>query len=316
MAKYRRISPVQAWRSSISCDLTISERFGEYYTLTSPFTNTIGCYPIVPRIAAAEMGLSVDEFTNVLSRLGDRRIVVFQDGWLLVRTWFLHNQWEATFVGNVAKAVRREAASLPSALHDEWLIACRDAGVPEDTLRPFARVSNAARASGGREADRFEDVSECPARDLGGTSKGLPRGSEAFGKGVEHNNNNDNKPNLNITTTTTASWLASLISPHEVMLDQLFKDVDAITKSKVVQELAGALDAARRGKRPPIDSVRAWVADLIKKEKQGLFFPEYASLNADIGSESVQQRDDGARVTVVGSSALKEALRGLRREEQ
>ena len=30
MAKYRPISPAQAWRSSISCDLTISERFGEY----------------------------------------------------------------------------------------------------------------------------------------------------------------------------------------------------------------------------------------------------------------------------------------------
>ena len=98
MAKYRPISPAQAWRSSISCDLTISERFVEYYALTSPFTNTIGCYPIVPRIDAAEMGLSVDEFTNVLARLGDRRIVVFQDGWLLVRTWFLHNQWEATVV--------------------------------------------------------------------------------------------------------------------------------------------------------------------------------------------------------------------------
>ncbi|WP_155623635.1 hypothetical protein [Burkholderia territorii] len=316
MAKYRPISPAQAWRSSISCDLTISERFGEYYALTSPFTNTIGCYPIVPRIAAAEMGLSVDEFTNVLARLGDRRIVVFQDGWLLVRTWFLHNQWEATFVGNVAKAVRREVASLPTALHDEWLIACRDAGVPEDTLRPLAHVSSTACTIGGRDVNRFEVVTESLARGSGGASKGLPRGSEAFDKGVAHNNNNDNKPNLNITTTTTASRFASLISPHEPMLDQLFKDIDAATKSKVMQELVGALDAARRGKRPPIDSVRAWVADLIKKEKQGLFFPEYASLDADIDSEALHQRDDSSRITAVGSFALKEALRGLKGEGQ
>ncbi|AOI66966.1 hypothetical protein WS51_26085 [Burkholderia territorii] len=100
------------------------------------------------------------------------------------------------------------------------------------------------------------------------------------------------------------------------MLDQLFKDIDAATKSKVMQELVGALDAARRGKRPPIDSVRAWVADLIKKEKQGLFFPEYASLDADIDSEALHQRDDSSRITAVGSFALKEALRGLKGEGQ
>ncbi|KMZ11838.1 hypothetical protein BHUM_03126 [Candidatus Burkholderia humilis] len=144
MARYRPISPEQTWRSADSCDLTISERYCEFYLLTSPFTNTIGCYRVVGRIAAAEMGLSQEEFANVLQRLADRKIVVCIDDYILVRMWFRYNSWEATFSGNVAKAAAKELASLPSELREYWVRASLDIGIPEAAILGLLPESNMA----------------------------------------------------------------------------------------------------------------------------------------------------------------------------
>jgi hypothetical protein len=139
VARYRPISPDQCWRSSRSAALTISERQGELYLLTSPFSfvNPLGCYSIVQRIAAAEMGISVDELTNILDRLDEKGIVLCIDNYIVVKTWFLHNTWESTFQGNVAKAALRAAAGFPLRVRKEWAIAAQEAGVPEHVLRQF-----------------------------------------------------------------------------------------------------------------------------------------------------------------------------------
>ena len=60
-ASYRPIRQQETWCSLMSAEMTISERYGQLYLLTSPHTNTIGCYALVPRIAAAEAGLSTEE---------------------------------------------------------------------------------------------------------------------------------------------------------------------------------------------------------------------------------------------------------------
>jgi hypothetical protein len=64
--RYRPICPQQAWRSQLAHSLTSVERFGEIYLLTNPTANSIGCYPLIPRIAAAEIGMSTEEMQNVI----------------------------------------------------------------------------------------------------------------------------------------------------------------------------------------------------------------------------------------------------------
>lgn len=132
--KYRPISPKQAWTSVHSSEMTLSERFLLLYLLTSPMSNLIGCFPLVPRIAAAQMNTSVDELANGLDRLEKLNSAIYRDGWVLVRTWFHHNMWESTFAGNVAKAIPKELVEVPTSLLPLWIRSCLDARVPQEVL--------------------------------------------------------------------------------------------------------------------------------------------------------------------------------------
>jgi len=248
-----------------SCDLTISERYGEFYLLTSPFTNTIGCYRVVSRIAAAEMGLSQEEFLNVVQRLQDRRIAVSIADYILVRTWFRHNSWEATFSGNVAKAAAKELASLPGELREHWIRASLDIGVPEAAIRGLLPEFEAVRS----EADmpRHDDSLEEPY-------EGLVRALPATSKGKANYNYNNKETN---NTTPTPLVFDVSIEPHRRMLSRLLSEIDSDIAQTILDELVGALESVRRGtRRKPIGSVRAWVSELVSLAASGKFVPELA----------------------------------------
>jgi hypothetical protein len=269
MARYRPISPEQTWRSADSCDLTISERYGELYLLTSPFTNTIGCYRVVSRIAAAEMGLSQEEFINVVQRLQDRGVIVCVDDFILVRTWFRHNSWEATFSGNVAKAAAKELASLPDELRALWVRASLDGGVPEVAVRgllPDFDITT-RKVCAKRSVDA-----------LGGTREGLDRDLPAPSKEPPNYNNNENN-NETKNTTPTQLIFDDSIESHRKLLSPLLVGVEIDVAQAILDELVGALESVKRGnRRKPIGSVRAWVAELVKLAKSGRFDPELAPI--------------------------------------
>ncbi|MFL6676355.1 MAG: hypothetical protein ACJ8LG_24080, partial [Massilia sp.] len=58
-----------------------------------PYSNIIGVYPIVPRIAAAEMGWTADQLLAILKRLSGFELVRFEEssGFVWVRNWWAHN---------------------------------------------------------------------------------------------------------------------------------------------------------------------------------------------------------------------------------
>nr|WP_240988612.1 hypothetical protein [Cupriavidus taiwanensis] len=63
------------------------------YLLTSPFSNIVGVYQIVPRIAAAEMGWTSEQLVQVLDRLADLNLIAFDEksGWVWVKIWWEHH---------------------------------------------------------------------------------------------------------------------------------------------------------------------------------------------------------------------------------
>ncbi|KAA1012602.1 hypothetical protein FVF58_12020 [Paraburkholderia panacisoli] len=293
--------------------MTISERYGEFYLLTSPFTNTIGCYRVVSRIAAAEMGLSQEEFMNVVQRLQDRRIAVCVDDYILVRTWFRHNSWEATFSGNVAKAAAKELAGLPSQLREHWVQASLDIGVPEAAVHSLLPEIDVTRWEAGALHDKDS---------VEGTYEGLSRVSTTPSEGQANYNHNHNKNNKETKNTTpTPLFFDVTIEPHRKMLLQLLSGIDGEVAQTILDELAGALESVRSGtRRKPIGSVRAWVGELVNLAASGNFVPELAPAirerrgRADSHAESVPRptaRDvgrknmDAVRAALISASAQK-----------
>lgn len=258
MARYRPISPEQAWRSTRSAQLNMAERYGEFYLLTSPFSNAIGCYRIVERIAAAEIGLSLDQFLDMLNRLQNRGIAVFENGYILVRTWFLHNTWESALQGNVAKAAIRDVAELPAKMRENWISACIEAGVPEEIIEKFI-------------------------------PEPLPSPSQGATNPLNNKNNNIEQLTRTGTTTTQdkeskvvrggsrneiALHLLPIAEIHRAFIESCVQDLSPEDAQKIADEVSGALEAAQNGKREPIHGMHGWLPTLVDRLRHGTFIPQ------------------------------------------
>ncbi|MBK6907834.1 MAG: hypothetical protein IPH08_12480 [Rhodocyclaceae bacterium] len=265
MAKYRPISPEQAWRSTRSTGLDSFERYVELYLLSSPFSNAIGCFRFVLRIAAAEIGMSCEDLFATLSRLEQKGIVLVQGDFVLVRTWFFHNFWDSTFAGNVAKAASREAAELPPAIHTQWTIACIEAGVPAEVISKFS-------------------------------GKPLQSPLEQPNKGLSNNNQTEPQPDENTTTTITAppcsrgggdSFSLELLpigEPHRRIIESSLDGIDFTDAQAIADEVCGALAAADIGRRKPILGLHGWIPALVESFKSGSFVPQW-------GTKVAQERE-------------------------
>lgn len=244
--RYRPICPQQAWRSQLAHSLTSVERFGEIYLLTNPAANSIGCYPLIPRIAAAEVGMSTEEMQNVISRLEEMSVAILRDGYILVRTWFLHSTWESTLTGNVLKSALADIRRMPTQLQQHWRDACAAAGVPEDI------------------------VDGCLVKALGSPSQ------EALKDLQDNNNHTEPKPPIETTTTqdqnhTTELWLLPCAEVHRQTLVRV-ADENRLTPEQLQAlgyELSARLDAAARGQGKSIGVASRWLSSLALAQRQG-----------------------------------------------
>jgi len=93
MSRLRVISD-QTWRCNRLSGCTIEDRYALFYFLTSPFSNVIGAYEIVPRVAASEMGWDLEsQLMPVMRRLIDAGMLDFdaQANYIWVKDWWDHN---------------------------------------------------------------------------------------------------------------------------------------------------------------------------------------------------------------------------------
>lgn len=265
MSAYRPIRQTEAWCSVQNSELTIGERYGQIYLLTSPHTNSIGCYQLVAKIAAVEAGLSTEEFENVLARLEAKHVAYFRSGYILVRTWFRHSTWESTFVGNVRKRAIAELSRLPATLLPLWLESSVEAGVPQDVVD-------------GLITKPLESPSE-------GACKGLPH----------KNKNKDKNQNKDGTDTkrdgTDSSTAPSTIAPDEhagqgsgsgvALLDiaephrpalEALRDSHGLATEQIQAigfELSQRLEDAKLGRGKPIARVPLWLESLAAAARDG-----------------------------------------------
>lgn len=239
--RYRPICPQQAWRSQLAHSLTSVERFGELYLLTNPAANAIGCYPLIPRIAAAEIGMSADEMQNVISRLEEMSVAILRDGHILVRTWFLHSTWESTLTGNVLKTALADIRRMPPQLHAHWRDACVAAGAPAPL------------------------VDDCMAKALHSPCQGATKGLR------DHND----KPEPTVEPTThdnkSVLWLKPCAESHRATLVQVASEngLSHDQTQDLGYELSARLDAASRGDGKSIGVVSRWLTTLAQAQRQG-----------------------------------------------
>ncbi|WP_286745974.1 hypothetical protein [Aquabacterium sp. UBA2148] len=243
--RYRPICPQQAWRSQLAHSLTSVERFGELYLLTNPAANAIGCYPLIPRIAAAEIGMSADEMQNVILRLEEMSVAILRDGHILVKTWFLHSTWESTLTGNVLKTALADIRRMPPQLHTHWRDACVAAGAPAPL------------------------VDDCMVKALQSPCQGTT-------KALAHTNETEPRTNSDTTTTNdshseSALWLSPGAEAHRQTLLRIAREGD-LTPAQMQElgyELSARIDAASQGTGKSIGVASRWLSALAQAQRQG-----------------------------------------------
>jgi len=118
--------------------------------------------------------------------------------------------------------------------------------------------------------------------------------------------------------------LERTVRPHQDVLNTLLAGVPAEVAQEIVDELAGALEAASTGKRQPIKSVRGWVKAVVQQHRIGQFSPDLGlAIVARRRRASVDESssDDGSRPwsanpAVYGPNmkSIKDALTGQTRK--
>ena len=110
------------WRDSQIWGLSQEDTATLLYLLTSPSSNIIGCYRVVWRIAAAEMGWTADQMLVVIKRLQEKGLIEYTDsGWVWVKIWWKHNS-VAVALSPKSKLIshaRKQFADIPR----DWLAA-------------------------------------------------------------------------------------------------------------------------------------------------------------------------------------------------
>lgn len=139
------------WRDPDICDLSQEDKATLLYLLTSPSSNIVGVYQVVPRIAAAEMGWTADQFMVVLNRLQMKELIDFTSaGWVWVKIWWRHNSALGAFSPKLKENSKKQIASMPVEWKEDFLQVVELAGVdrvsigypyPSDTLPPSSNSS-------------------------------------------------------------------------------------------------------------------------------------------------------------------------------
>ncbi|MWV15212.1 hypothetical protein F3I16_04050 [Pseudomonas sp. L-22-4S-12] len=94
MSRQRTINDSAFWRSPKMAGRTQEDRATLTYLLTCPFSNIIGAYQIVPRIAASEMGWDTEsQFMPILRRLQEAGFIEYEAeaSFVWVHIWWDHN---------------------------------------------------------------------------------------------------------------------------------------------------------------------------------------------------------------------------------
>lgn len=186
MGRQRTVNDHGFWHSPLLQQCTTEDKTALLYLLTSPVSNVIGAYPLVPRIAAAEVGWSQDQWLQVVERLRAEGLVWFDPErmFVWVRIWWFHNLASQTMGPKLRARTMENIRQLP----EPW-------------LAPFL-ADYKARLN--EELRQLVDTSL--AGEVSANDASVPHGYgiDASSNFSQHNANANAKPNSRVTPTLDA----------------------------------------------------------------------------------------------------------------
>lgn len=123
MGRQRTINDSNFWRSPKLLNCTTNDKVALLHLLTAPDSNITGVYPIIPRIAGAEVGWTADEWLHVIERLQENTLVKYDAERLIVWVCIWWDHHTATQVTGLKLRARtlQEIQRIPNQWQSEFL---------------------------------------------------------------------------------------------------------------------------------------------------------------------------------------------------
>ncbi|HRT39686.1 MAG TPA: hypothetical protein P5213_09535, partial [Rectinema sp.] len=92
MAEWRKVH-TRFWRDPEVLDMTPEDKLFYLYLLTNPNTTACGCYELPPKLAAAEMGYSIDTVNQLIERFIKYKKILYdpETREVLILNWLHYN---------------------------------------------------------------------------------------------------------------------------------------------------------------------------------------------------------------------------------
>ncbi len=123
MGRQRTINDQNFWRSAKLQNSTTEDKVAALHLLTCPDSNVIGGFSLVPRIAAAEIGWTQDQWRQILERLKKQGIAYFDAtiSFVWVKNWWDHHNPSQTLGPKLRNKTLAQILQLPEFCRQEFL---------------------------------------------------------------------------------------------------------------------------------------------------------------------------------------------------
>ncbi|KVX06922.1 hypothetical protein ASL22_11220 [Alcaligenes faecalis] len=283
MSRQRTIND-QIWRSNRLSGCTVEDRYALFYFLTPPFSNVIGAYESVLRVAASEMGWDVEsQLMNVIRRLVDADLIYFDAdaNHVWVKVWWDHNSAKMAVASTLRKKTLEQIAALPERWRNDYAGDFLNRLPADDALRDT--VAMALAYPSDRVSTAYADPSDSPLPIQSGKSDAvINQGiSEPDTVSIPYRQGMDRRPGNTTTntnsiynTTTTGAdhglqYPSSLAPAERVSIQNLIANIPSDSAQALLDELEGAI------KKPGTirTSKIAYLKGLVDRHRTGGFVP-------------------------------------------
>ena len=122
MGRQRTINDQAFWRSPKLAACSTEDKVVLFHSLTSPDSNVVGCYELVPRIAAAEIGWSAEQWMSVVDRLEQQNLIAYdrEKQFIWSGIWWDHHSAPQSCGQKLIGKTVRELAKVPNQWHERY----------------------------------------------------------------------------------------------------------------------------------------------------------------------------------------------------
>lgn len=165
------------------------------FICSHPYSNIIGVYQIVPRIAAAEMGWTADQLVTILNRLVESKLILYdtRSGFVWVKIWWDHNSAKMAVATTLRSNTLKQIDAIPIDWRDKYL---------EDFLPRLPPKENKPGQVDSNLRKQFED-----ALASHGYRVSIPYGQGIHSPAGNTNSNINSISNTNPEPSTTSNLI-------------------------------------------------------------------------------------------------------------